>query len=174
MASPPEQPVSAPPGASGELSGWMVRYGPAVKRYFEKKVSRAEAEDLTQEVFLAMHARSGGGRIDNIQGYLFKVAANVLARRDRSADAYAVLPDEFDSADELSPERALIGKQSMARLIVAISDLPPRCRQAFLMHRFEEMTYGAIARELGVSLIAVKRLVARAIARLDEDMGGQT
>ena len=35
----------------------MARYGSALRRYFAKRVPPAEAEDLVQDVFLAMQVR---------------------------------------------------------------------------------------------------------------------
>ncbi len=73
--------IQTSPSANGDLQAWMLRYGPGLKRYFQKRVSAAEAEGLVQDVFLAMHRRGADAPVDNVQGYLFTVAANLLARR---------------------------------------------------------------------------------------------
>jgi len=59
----------------------MAQYGPALRAYFRKKAGAAEAEDLVQDVFVAMQARGGVEDIEHVGRYLFRVAANVLARR---------------------------------------------------------------------------------------------
>ena len=48
MAVSPGIPAAAPQALSEELRGWMVRYGPALRTYFRKKVGPAEADDLVQ------------------------------------------------------------------------------------------------------------------------------
>ena len=82
MAQPPESAQERPTGVDPALlRGWMERYGPGLRRYFARRVSPAEAEELVQDVFLAMHARSAADPIDNVQGYLFRIAANLLTKR---------------------------------------------------------------------------------------------
>ena len=82
MASPPNPSREDDrPVRDEDLRAWMVLYGPALRRYFLKKASASEAEDLVQDVFLAMQSRGAGAAIENVEGYLFRTAANVLARR---------------------------------------------------------------------------------------------
>jgi RNA polymerase sigma factor (sigma-70 family) len=170
MASPPNpsQPVDRPV-RDEDLRAWMVQYGPALRRYFQKKATAAEAEDLVQDVFLAMQTRGAGAAIENVEGYLFRIAAHVLARRygaggwdwRRRADVEGLEPHE-----EISPERSLIGKQSVTLLLAAIEQLPPRMGEAFALHRFEEMTYPAIGRRMGISPRTVEKLISLALKRL--------
>ena len=63
-----------------ELGVWMAQYGPGLRRFFRRRVGPAEAEDMVQDVFLAMSARQGDP-VDNIEGYLFRIATNLVARR---------------------------------------------------------------------------------------------
>lgn len=150
------------------LEAWMLRYGPGLKRYFQKRVSPAEAEELVQDVFLAMHRRGTAAPVDNIQGYLFTIAAHLLSKRRQIVTS--ALDDEAGPiAGSFSPERILISRQEATRVIVAVKKLPPRTREAFVLHRFENMTYSAIARQLGISVSAVSKLVARALALIAKD-----
>ena len=165
MGQPPEHAQQRAAGIDpAELRGWMERYGPGLRRYFAKRVPPAEAEELVQDVFLAMHARSAADPIDNVQGYLFRIAANLLSKRHDVGQTG--IDDLHDLAEGFSPERILIGRQEAARVLVAIRNLPPRTREAFALHRFEDMTYEAIARRLGISVSAVSKLVARALAHV--------
>ena len=173
MAAPPNSPREVSPSVGPEeLRAWIAQYGPALRRYFMKRASAAEADDLVQDVFLAMQARGEGAAIENIEGYLFRTAANVLVRRRQRQtwdwDRHAALDEAPDLADELSPERVLMGKEAVDRLVGALSDLPPRTAEAFFLHRFEDMTYDAIARQMGVSVKAVEDLMRRALRRLSE------
>lgn len=158
---------SAP--SSGDLESWMQRYGPGLKRYFQKRVSAAEAEDLVQEVFLAMHARKSVAPIDNAQGYLFSIASNLLSKR-KPMPAITVLDEAAALADGFSPEQLFISREEMILTIAAIRKLPPRTREAFVLHRFEDMTYAAIGRRLDISVSAVSKLIARALAQITDEL----
>jgi len=176
MAPPPQRPLdeafAGRSGAEADLRAWMVQYGPALRRYFLKKVSAAEAEDLVQDVFLSLQARGAAAAIDNVESYLFRTAANVLVRRYRRRtwdwDRHDSLEDVEPLSDELSPERVLIGKQAMDAVTAVLLDLPPRTAEAFFLNRFEAMTYEAVARRMGVSVKAVEQLIQRALRRLAE------
>ncbi len=157
------------------VQSYMVEYGPALRRYFQKKAAPGEVEDLVQEVFLKMQARGAGAKEqpENIEGYLFKTAANVLVTHHRRRVSqgwtkFDPLDEHPDPLDDLSPERVLIGRQAVGHVTTALQALPPRARQAFLLHRFEELTYPVIAARMGVSVKAVEALIARAIQRLGE------
>ncbi len=179
LAEPP-----APPGNVGavvahaqERNAWALRYAPALRRYFGKRVGAAEAEDLVQDVFLAMQVRGNIGEPDNADGYLFRVAARILAKRYSRprwnwAD-YAPLDDIFDPSDEISPERTLLARERVSRLMTALEALPPRMAEAFVLHRFDEMTYAEIARCMGVRMKTVESFIARASTRIAAMMGAE-
>ena len=157
-------------GAAGEgLRAWMLRYGPALRTYFRKKVGATDADDLVQEVFANLQERGSVDDIEHANRYLFRVAANLLARRSQVrtwdwADRAGV--EELELFDELSPERVLIAKQSVARLMEALNDLPPRVQEAFILHRFEDMTYREIAERMGIQPKSVEALIIRGLARI--------
>lgn len=176
MASPPERPPEASPEV--ELGAWMAAFGPGLRRYFAKRAGGAEAEDLVQEVFVRLQARAAGGSVDNVERYLFAIANNVLVSRHRHEHARVFsrqvpLADDLQPIEDLTPERVLIGKQDYQRMVAAIGKLPPRAREAFIFHRFEEMSHPAIARRMGISVIAVRKLISRAMERIAEIMEGR-
>lgn len=153
----------------------MAEYGPALRAFFARKVGADEAQDLVQDVFLCLHSRTVSAQIDNVERYLFKVAHNVLASRHRHRLVQGA-PFQVDfelaaePADELSPERILIGRREFERMIVAVRRLPTRAQTAFLLHRFRQMTYPAIARHMGISRSAVKQLVLRAATQVIDEL----
>ena len=170
MAPPRKPPAEMTAGRTKALSALAVRYSPALRRYFQKRVGAADAEDLVQEVFLSLQIRGADASIDNIEGYLFRIAANaVIHHNQRHGWDWAgrlVLDDLDGMADDVSPERVLLGKEAVEKLVVALGDLPPRCAQAFFLHRFEEMTYSAIAARMKITNSSVERLIHRALQRL--------
>lgn len=180
MASSPKPPVSGSALSSGgqsrgeDLRAWLLQYGPALRRYFMRRAGAVEADDLVQDVFVNLQARSAGAEIENVERYLFRTAASVLATRRREATwnwgAQDPIDDIEDAADELSPERILIGKQAIITLANALDDLPPRSAQAFFLCRFEHLSQEAAARRMGISVKAVEELMRRAFKLLGEQV----
>lgn len=177
MARPPRPAEAAgEPPQPGDVAAWAARYGAALKAYFLKRAPRADPDDLVQDVFLRLHSRSETEAVENPERYIFKIASSVLIDRHRHDLARGLgLHDELEGqaalVDELSPERTLIGRQEHARAISALRALPPRARAAFTLHRFEHMTYAAIAARMGISINGVKHLIARALERLNAEVG---
>lgn len=174
----PSSDQEAVPPQEADIALWLTTYGPGLRTYFAKRAGPNDAEDLVQEVFLRLQTKATGEPIDNVKGYLFRIAQNVLASRARYGMAKGrPLQTPFDSAVELiediSPERILLGKLDYARAIVAIKTLPPRAQTAFLLHRFEEMTYPMIAKRMGIKLDAVKALMSRALAHISAELEGE-
>ena len=180
MARPPERSTESPASITdADMSVWMKEFGPGLRRYFAKRAGSSDAEDLVQEVFLRLKARAREeGDVANVRRYLFTIAHRVLILRHRreisrgGANEGAV--DELTlPLDMLDPERVLIGRQEFERMIVALQKLPPRAREAFIFHRFDELSYGAIARRMDISVIAVRKLISRAAERIAAIMEGR-
>jgi RNA polymerase sigma factor (sigma-70 family) len=171
MAPPPSLPENTPPtAADADVRALMVQYGPALRRYFSKRAAPQDIDDLVQNVFLKLQARSAVEPVDNIEGYLFRTAANVLVDEHRQDTLglrqHAALSEDLEPVDDFSPERILIGQENLDRIMAAVQALPPRVAEAFIFHRFEEMTYDAIARRMGITRSAVEKLIMRALDRL--------
>lgn len=153
-----------------DIRVWMADYGPALRRYFLKKVGPNEADDLVQEVFLSLQVRGSKEQIENVQGYLFRMAATALIRRKERQkwdwSNHDILGDTIDFSDEVSPERVLMGKEAVEQLLESLQALPPRYREALFLHRFEEMTYVAIAARMNTTVKAVDHLIQRALRRI--------
>ena len=170
MAPPRKPPAEVTAEGARRLQALALRYGPALRRYFQKKVGPSEAEDLVQDVFLSLQVRGSTQTIDNVEGYLFRIAANALMRRHKRRGwdwaGHDPLPDGEWPSDEVSPERVLMGKEAMAGVVAALKSLPPRSSEAFFLHRFEEMTYAAIAARMNISTKAVDHAIQRALKHL--------
>ena len=45
----------------------------------------------------------------------------------------------------------------LAALLAAIGDLPVRCREAFILHKFDGLSQAEVARQMGISVTMVER-----------------
>lgn len=155
---------------------WIIRpYINALRAFFAKRVAPHEVDDMVQDVAVRMQQRPET-EIGNVEGYLFQVARSVLtdhARRGRvrSAGRHVSIEDYHHPAELRSPARIAEGREELALVLAAIRRLPDRARQVFVLHRFEEMSYQAIAREMGISVSAVEKHIMKAIRILGASLG---
>ena len=148
------------------------RFRPMLLRYFRRHLQHeADAEDLAQEALVRL-VRSPA-QVEHAEAYVLRIASNLLRdrfRRDRSHcagqhdsidGALHELPSEEPGTDDVYASR-----ERLERLLSALDELSPRCRQVFLLQRYEGMTYTAIARQLQVSVSAVEKHMMRALLHL--------
>jgi RNA polymerase sigma-70 factor (ECF subfamily) len=133
-------------------------------------ISSNDAEELVQEVFLALfcHLHMGKSR-QNLPGWVFRVAHNLALkhRRDGSALRLQVDAQEASTAHDnrLNPEEHLLSTRRRERLTSVVEALPEQDRLC-LMLRAEGLRYREIARILGISLGSVSASLTRTLARL--------
>jgi RNA polymerase sigma factor (sigma-70 family) len=163
-------------GAQGLGAVELQMYAAALRRYFRKRVPHAEVDDLVQEVFLNLQARRAEIPIQNLGGYLFAVAGHVLLHyrtQQRKTDSqFQGIDDDatlYASMDP-SPERVVSSREELQRFVAALEYLPPRTRDVFVLHRFEEMTYPAIASCLHISVSAVEKQIMNALRMLRDEL----
>jgi RNA polymerase sigma-70 factor (ECF subfamily) len=153
--------------AYGEVAPQLVRMGAR---------HALDGEDIGQDAIVRVLQVKDQSAIEDPVRYLFRVARNLFVDAQRSRgreraliDADADLDGKADN--KADPERALAGKERLERALAVIEDLPPRCRQAFRLHRFDGLSYAAIAREMAISPSMVEKHIAEAMLRLGRALG---
>lgn len=147
------------------------RWRPALLAYFMRRVrDHAEAEDLTHDL-LAKLMQQDRSDIVTPEAYIFQMASNLLADRARRMKVRTqyremVMRGDEKGIDVLDPFRVTAGRAQLAVIAKAMNDLPERTRQIFVLYRLENFGQDAIAETFGISVSAVKKHVARAMASL--------
>ncbi|MFP3942617.1 MAG: RNA polymerase sigma factor [Alphaproteobacteria bacterium] len=168
--------LNGAPAANIVIEDWARRYGEPLRRFFVKRgASSAEAEDLTQEVYVRITRMDGVDGIREPEAFLFQTAANLLrdnARRSqtRRTRDHVSVDDSRLAAGTAGPDRVLEGKQSLEGVLNVLKALTTRQRNVFILHRFEGMTYSGIAEHLGISTSAVEKHMMKAISRLHQHL----
>jgi RNA polymerase sigma factor (sigma-70 family) len=175
--SRPDKPEALADFGEDDLSRWdnvARRYRVALGGFFANRVrNAADVDDLVQEVFVQLIRRGRGEPIEHIEQYLFQVAANVLRDHGRRRlvrhqdEHYSFDEDIHIFATEISPERVLLGEESLARFENALEQLPERTRDIFLLRSMERCKFADIARMLGVSKSTVEKEMVKAMMHLD-------
>ena len=137
--------------------------------------SHADADDAGQEAWLRL-ARTGGGGIENLRGWLTTVTGRIcldaLRRRGVRDEqplelSIGVLPREAAGAGREDPEEeALVADSVGLALYVVMDALTPAERVSFILHDVFEVPFDAIAAILGRSTAATKMLASRARGRI--------
>ena len=127
-----------------------------------------DAEDATQETFRRMMAyRSNVASLRSPRSYLFSIARNLLTDTMRAHKVrlkYAATVDvETQETESHSPAAGIDLKERRKLAQKALAQLPPRCREVFIMHRFEQLTYKQIAQRLDISPRTVENHIAKAV-----------
>lgn len=165
--------------AYGEL---VSRHQRGILNYIYRMVNnRHVAEELTQEVFLALVRNAQRYQpTAKFTTYLYTIASNIVskewARQKRRPKFFSLShwwnsstddEDSFSPMDHVRDERANVllafqrGEVSEA-VNDALRHLPDHQREAFVLRRFQDLSYEEIARVCDVPVGTVKSRVVRA------------
>lgn len=127
--------------------------------------NRAEAEDVTSEVFhrALANLRRFEWRGVPFAAWLYRLAANAIADRMQLAGRETELPD---AADDLEDPVALRRVEEHAALFRLVNDLPPDQQRVVVLRFVEQKSIREIAQELRRSEGAIKQLQFRALENL--------
>lgn len=131
------------------------------------------AQNQVQECFIKFwEKRSELNEIQNLAGYLSFMVRNQCIDYLRKEKVIAKAHDsEMDKpVSENSTENELLVHEFEEKLVVALSNLPERCRMAFEYSRFENHTYPVIAKKMNISVKGVEALVGRALKSLRTEL----
>jgi RNA polymerase sigma-70 factor (ECF subfamily) len=168
--------------AAGEA--WAIaetwhRFAPMVLRMAERSLgSRAEAEDLGQDVFYHVFRKARTLRApDRLRSFVYSFAVRTLKAELRRRKIRGWFP--FLRAD-VAPDdvgvRALdVESRDQLRQLYALLDrLSPRDRLVFVLRSMESKTVEEIAAALEISVSTVKRSMAHASRRLSTWVDAET
>jgi RNA polymerase sigma-70 factor (ECF subfamily) len=133
--------------------------------------STAEAEDLTQEVFIQLFRKMGSFRGESaFSTWLHRLTVNQVLMHFRKRGVQV----EKTTDDGDVPEQAVPGTENSTRMPVldriaidnAIKQLPPGYRTVFMLHDVEGFEHEEIARMLGLSIGTSKSQLHKARLKL--------
>jgi RNA polymerase sigma-70 factor (ECF subfamily) len=126
----------------------------------------AIAEDLTQEAFLRLLNKNNWEHDENLAGYVFRIAERLaidFIRHQRRHQTHHVELDNSIPSNAIETEQLTILRQQCEILLLAIAELPMRCRDVFLLRKIDELSYSEIAKQLGISEKTVQRDLVNAM-----------
>lgn len=137
----------------------------------------ADAEDVTQEVFVRVFSRVSGLRDpDALGSFVFSVTVRLLKweLRRRRVRRILQLADTADLPEQAVAPADSEAREALGRLYAILDTLSADDRTAFVLRHMEGMSLPEIAEATGSSLATVKRRLSRATERVsskvEEDM----
>ena len=158
------------------------RYARAMINFAYRFVRNREmAEELAQEVFLRVYEGASGYEVQaRFTAWLYRIATNICLneiRKPRFRATHEPLENsrlhDYGSGAAASQEKngpaILLEQQAVSRAIrQAMEQLPDKQRAAFVLNKYEELSYAEVADIMRISEKAVKSLIHRAKETLAE------
>lgn len=178
---------ATPPGSVKswlrEVDLWFVEQLSPHERVFLGLARRLtgdieSARDLVHDAYARVLSGDTWRGLTQPRAYLLRSIHNLGLNRIRDANVVPMQQlariETINYAD-MSPDafETLSARESAERLMRALDQLPPKCRQVMVMRRLEELPPREIARRLGVSLKAVEKHLTKGMVLLAEIMDGQ-
>jgi RNA polymerase sigma-70 factor, ECF subfamily len=140
---------------------------PALLSYIRQIVhSSAEAEDIVQTAFLKTFDQASDRGIENLRGWIYRVAHNLAidSLRRNSFHEQAVSEWLYTKPVETptSAEQASINRQTVERALRCLNERERAC----LLLRAEGLSYSEIGEVLEISAKAVSVYLARAVRKV--------
>ena len=177
------------------LTEGILRGSPAAYRYlidkYQKNVfrtvmgfihSETDAEDITQEVFIEVFRSVGRFRQESgLSTWIYRIAVNksinfhrarrrkkIISFFDLNAENVRELKQEPVSPIDFSPDSSLDRAEHAAEIQKAMDSLPHNQRTAFILNKYDDLSYQEIASVMNTTISSVESLLFRARRNLQK------
>lgn len=137
-----------------------------LEKLARRRIGRSNAADVVQEVFTILWTRAKD-HASLTPAYLSRAtqftAISHFRTEQRRQKLVSDLTEEQYTQPIILPDQIVSARQELEHFQAAISELPERTRQVFLLNRFHACTYDEIAVALDISYSTVEREIAKAL-----------
>jgi RNA polymerase sigma-70 factor (ECF subfamily) len=176
----------------GILAGSQAAYRYLIDKYQQNVIrtvtgfihSRADAEDITQEVFIEVFRSVGRFRGDSgLSTWIYRIAVNksinfhrarrrkkIISFFDLNAEGEPEIKREPVAPADFSPESALDRSDHAAEIQRALDSLPHSQRTAFILSKYDDLSYQEIASVMDTTVSSVESLLFRARKNLQKKL----
>lgn len=153
----------------------MTRPGAVLETYYRELVgflsarlgNRQVAEDVAHDAYVRVLERSGDTEIAHPRAFLYRTALNLVIDGHRRSVLRQVEPLEVLDTDEryLDPalQQVMDQGQRLELMRRALDELPPACRDSFLLRKLEGLSHPEIATRLNLSRALVEKHIVNAM-----------
>jgi RNA polymerase sigma factor (sigma-70 family) len=150
------------------LSAVIEKTSKPLKKALASLVPEAEIEEILQDSYLQLHLTARRESIANPVAFVHRTARNLAINRlrqkktsERFVESHFANPEVNDQSE--FKRLSLIREQQV--LIDAINQLPPICRQVFVMRKLHGYSHKDISQRLSISTKTVENHLAKAIVK---------
>ncbi|WP_430814710.1 RNA polymerase sigma-70 factor [Carboxylicivirga sp. RSCT41] len=142
---------------------------------FANTITRSQilAEEAVQDTFVKLwEERKKLKQVKNIKSYLFKSVYNQclwLVKKQHTQERYEQ-QYALDMPSLLNEEEKESWEAFKPHIQAAVNNLPAKCRQIFLLRRYEGLTNAEIADYLNISIKTVENQLTIAIQKLRKEL----
>jgi RNA polymerase sigma factor (sigma-70 family) len=145
----------------------LIELQPRIRRLIGRRVGRAAAADLTQDLFLRLRRIATPLLTkEDASRYLMRIAMNAAIDHKRIEGGRTELLTGMQGllSDAIpDPLEQVLIDEKMSEVDAALAELPAKCRDVLWLSRVEGLTHTEIAERLGVSRSLVEKYVVRAV-----------
>lgn len=151
-------------------------YRPRLLAYLLKLIDTPElAEDMVQEIFMRIWAsRKLLQDVDNLNAYIYSIARNIAYNGFKLHAKEQLLLTELKRQEvgtSYHHEHELVAKEVRQQIDRIIDNLTPMQRQVFKLSREGGLKHEEIAAQLGMSVLTVRKHIARSLKILRAEIG---
>ena len=128
-------------------------------------------EDIVQEVFVGLYKNIQKTTIAQLKGYLFKSAKFQIIKQIKKSAVRNKYLEQFNKVLFVNETEDSIHFQELeSSLNQAISQLPEKCREIFILSKLQGQSHQEIAQSLSISVQTVKNQLSKALRILRDDL----
>jgi RNA polymerase sigma factor (sigma-70 family) len=118
--------------------------------------NKSDTEDLCHDVYVRVYEAARKQIPHPTKAFVFATARNLLADRARREHVVAIetvadLEALGVAVDEPAPDRSVAAREELRRLQAALDRIPPRCREAVVMRKVDNLSYREISARMGIT-----------------------
>jgi len=145
-------------------------YEPLCRYAYSILHNHDETEDIVQETFCKLWEQREKMEIHtSIKSYLYRMVHNACLNKIKQTELQSEHHEQIaysSASDYNNVEAAMENKELRHKINLAISSLPERCREVFMLSRKQHLSYAEIAQKMQISPNTVETQIVKALKTL--------
>lgn len=165
-----------------ERTQWLARnvfpHEPSIRQWLRRRATLGiDIDDVVHDMYAKLIMLPSVSQIENPKSYAFRIAYSIVVDHVRRSKIVPMVGLTFENqatiaSDEGNIEDRLADRGTLADLTAVLDQLPPLCRQAFLLRRVDGLSQRETAQKLNLSEKTIEKYMTRSV-RLIMDVFGR-